>query len=665
MDALTADEFDQCCAQWDALDALTAAAPSNLLELLYTPFNLRLASELLDSGRTPDDFAGLHGQTGLLKAYWQFRVESGTGSGLRERVLHQCVASMVSSRRLRTERQNITDGPQGLEELLKANVLSEWQASPTAQPTRQLISFSHKLLFDFAAEQTYLPYEPSSFVSLLTSDPDLAIVLRPSLHMHFRLLWDTNRDEFWSQTFLLCSLTSLSSLTQSVPLTVVAEAAFTHADVEPLSDALINLNAGHHKGACIAYRYLVGILISGRPENLPNLGQTAGPWSVLAEDATLTPEFDQIANGLSWLESAASTWDDRTPDQAASVGVVARLVLSFAWAASDRNGPLVTAGIRAVCRTFQKNAVESALLLRQAFVPEHLHQYGYEELHWIVTSMSTLLHADALFTVDLYVAVFSWREEAEDDTALGSPSRIAGFKSNRRQDYQHALWELDQKFPAVLKLDLVLVTKMVIKVISEHSIHEHRASGKTEPFDIDGRSSGLLTDYSGIWVNHYGSFGSEPVSMLHAYFRHLDESLLADGKPLPRDVFELLIETGHVGVIWRKLLELALKHQALRNQLRSAAWAQPLLVGYDTERLMFRFIQAVYPALSTAEQMRVENAIMDIPLRVRGGVFWRDTRDRFLGAIEGNPLQTTRASDNRLASARPSSYSSILWKSQE
>ena len=643
VDALTADEFDQCCVQWDALDALRAAAPSSLLELLHTPFNLRLASELLESGRTPDDFAGLHGQTGLLKAYWQFRVESGTGSGLRERVLHQCVASMVSTRRLRTERQNITESSQALEELLKANVLSEWQASPTAQPTRQLISFSHNLLFDFAAEQAYLPHEPSSFVSLLTSDPDLAIVLRPSLHMRFRLLWDTNRDEFWSQTFRLCSSASLSSLTQSVPLTVVAEAAFIHADVEPLSAALIDLNAIHHKGASVAYRHLVGILISGRPENLRNLGLAAGPWSILAEDATLMPEFDQIANALSWLESTSSTWDDRTATQATSVGVVARRVLSFAWAASDRNGPLVTAGIRAVCRTFETNAVESALLLRQAFVPEHLHQYGYEELHWIVTSMSTFLHADPLFTVDLYIAAFSWKEEAEDDTPLGSPSRIAGFKSNRRQDYQHALWELDQKFSAMLTMDFVLVTKMMIKVISEHSIREHRATGKTEPFEIDGLPSGLLTDYSGIWVDHYGSFGSEPVSMLHTYFRHLDESVLADGKPLPGEVFELFIETGHVGVIWRKLLELALKHETFRNQLRSAAWAQPLLVGYDTERLMFRYIQAVYPALSTAEQIRVEDAIMDLPVRVRSGVVWRDTRDRFLGAIEGNPLQTKRA----------------------
>lgn len=389
IDAFTDDEFGQCCDQWAALDSLRAVAPADLLELLHTPFNLRLAAELLDAGRKPSDFAGLQGQTGLLKAYWQFRVESGAGSGFRERVLYQCVALMVSARRLRTERQNISENPQALEELLKSNVLAEWQASATSQPTRQIISFSHNLLFDFAAEQAYLPHEASSFVSVLTANPDLAIVLRPSLHMRFQLLWDTARPEFWSLTFLFCSTANLSPLTQSVPLTVVAEAARDYADIKPLSDVLMDSGSNQHRGAAVAYRHLVGILISGRRENLTSLGPTAGPWSSLAEDATDAPEFDQIANALSWLEFALNSWEERTADQARAVGLVARRVLSFAWAESNRNNALVTAGIRAVCRTFNTDAVASATLLREAFVPQHLERHGYEELQWIVRSVSS------------------------------------------------------------------------------------------------------------------------------------------------------------------------------------------------------------------------------------------------------------------------------------
>jgi len=643
VDAFTADELNRCCSQWDVLEQLKEVAPSPLRELLHMPFNLRLAAELLDSGRAPNDFAGVHGQTGLLKAYWQLRVELKGGSDEREGVLRRCVEAMVSARRLRMARQIIATNGQALEELLKSNVLSEWQASPASQPIRQLISFSHNLLFDFAAEQVYLPYDPDAFVSLLRTNPDLAIVLRPSLHMRFRLLWDTDRAGFWGLTFHICGTDGLSPLIQSVPLTVVAEGAQQYADVEPLSSELANASGAAHRSASVAYRHLVGILISGRPENLPNLGALAGPWSTLAVEATRQPEFEQIANALSWAESSFGAWDLRTPEQAQEVGLVARRILDFAWSEQNRNGVLATAGIRAVCKTFDTDAAASASLLRRAFDADHLQKYGHEELQWIVRSVSTILNSDAAFVADLYIAAFSWREEAEDDTPIGTPSRIMGFKSNKRQDYQQALWELDQKFHELLEKDLSLATDVIVTVVPHHSTHAHRSSKETEVFDIEGIPSGLRADYSAIWDSHYGTFGSEPISMLHSYIRYLDEHVLANGTPLPLVIVEKLVRQGIVGAIWRQLLELALKHEALRRQLRSAAWARPLLIGYDTERVMFRFVREVYPALSNSECARVEGVIMDIPTRIKGSIYGRETRDLYLGAIEGYSLQTIRA----------------------
>jgi hypothetical protein len=643
VDAFTADEFNQCCSRWDALDQLRTVAPPKLQELLHTPFNLRLAAELLDSGTAPSDFAGLHGQTGLLKAYWQIRVEYSPGSGLRERVLRQAVASMVSTRRLRTERQVLTESAQALEELLKSNVLSEWQASSAAQPTRQLVSFSHNVLFDFAAEQIYLPYESDAFVSLLVSNPDLAIVLRPSLHMRLRLFWDTDRGGFWALTFQLCATNNLSPLIQSVPLAVVAEGASKHQDVAPLSRELMNLTGSLHKSASIAYRHLVGILISERPENLPNLGRSAGPWSALAADATLHTQFEQIVSSLNWIETSFGSWHARTPQQAHDIGLVARRILTFAWAEQNRNSALVTAGIRAVCKTIESDVTASVALLRKAFQLDHLQKYGHEELQWIVRSASSILEFDASFVADLYKAAFSWREEAQDETALGSTSRLIGFKSNKRQDYQQALWELGQQFQKLLETDVSLATDVIVTVVSHHSIYEHGSTGQTEVFELDGIPSGLKTDYSAIWGNHYGDFGSEPISMLHSYFKYLDEQILSKGAPLPREILEILVGQGTVGVLWRQTLELALKHDALRYQLRSAAWTKPLLVGYDTEKLMFRFVQAVYPTLSNAERAQAEDAIMDIPIRIKGSTFGPETRDRYLGAVEGHPLQTIRA----------------------
>ena len=52
---------------------------------------------------------------------------------------------------------------------------------------------------------------------------------------------------------------------------------------------------------------------------------------------------------------------------------------------------------------------------------------------------------------------------------------------------------------------------------------------------IDGIASGLRIDYSGIWGQ--SDMDGEPILMFRAYIRHLDESVLANGNPLPREYF--------------------------------------------------------------------------------------------------------------------------------
>jgi len=346
--------------------------------------------------------------------------------------------------------------------------------------------------------------------------------------MRFRLLWDTDRDGFWRLTFQFCGTPRLSPLIQSVPLTVVAEAASKVSDLFLLSQELMDGSRVLHQSASLTYRHLVGILISGRPENLRNLGPNAGAWSTLAVDATQNPEFDQIVNALSWIESSFNDWDARTPEQLEQVGLVARRVLSFAWGETNRNSALVAAGIRAVCKTFESDIVASGALLRNALGREHMEKYGHEELRWIVHSVSSLLTFDPAFVASLYKATFGWREEAEDKTAMGAPSKLIGFTSTRRQDYDQSLWELGHRFPALLAADFTLASDVIVDVVSHHAIHEHRAQDDTTAFMIDGIASGLRIDYSGIWGQ--SDMDGEPIPMFRAYIRHLDESVLANGK---------------------------------------------------------------------------------------------------------------------------------------
>ncbi len=281
------EELDRVCSDSVPLRTLRESANQDTLELLRVPFNLRLAAELLDSGMEPAEFSPLRDQVGLLEAYWKRRVAVVPDGDAREQVLRLCLSDMVANRRLRTSRTKALEGggAQPLEQLLSLNVLSEWQAPSASSPNRQLLAFAHNVLFDFGAAELYLPHEPDDFLAMFAAQPDLALLLRPSLHMRFQRIWITDKTAFWNQTFQLCSNEALPALLQSCPLAIVAQNAKTVEEVELLAEQLRRAPADQTPGAARAYRHLVGVLVAGGGDNQPDLGAAAGPWLDLASDA--------------------------------------------------------------------------------------------------------------------------------------------------------------------------------------------------------------------------------------------------------------------------------------------------------------------------------------------------------------------------------------------
>jgi hypothetical protein len=190
---------------------------------------------------------------------------------------------MVANRRLRTSRAKALEsgGTQPLEQLLSLNVLSEWQAPSATSPNRQLLAFAHNVLFDFGAEELYLPHEQDDFLAMMAAQPDLALLLRPSLHMRFQRLWITDKTVFWNLTFQLCANEALPALLQSCSLAIVAQNAKTSDDVKLLAEQLRQEPANQTLGSAGAYRHLVGVLVAGGSDNQPDLGAEAGPWLTL------------------------------------------------------------------------------------------------------------------------------------------------------------------------------------------------------------------------------------------------------------------------------------------------------------------------------------------------------------------------------------------------
>jgi hypothetical protein len=605
------EELDTICAGSPQLRILRGSANRDTLELLRVPFNLRLAAELLDTGMQPAEFSPLRDQVGLLDAYWKRRVSAVPEGDSREQVLRLCLLDMVANRRLRTSRAKALEGgaTKALEQLLSRNVLSEWQAPSASNPYRQLLAFAHNVLFDFGAAELYLPHEPQDFLAVLAAQPDLALLLRPSLHTRFQRLWMADKEGFWGLTFQLCADESLPALLQSCPLAVIAENAKSAEDVRVLREQLRKDPAQQTSGAARAYRHLVGVLVAGGSDNKPDLGPDAGPWLDLASDALHPAVPSQAIDAQSWFDSALEKWGTQTVEQMTQLGTLTRIMLERVWAAEDRNILWVKAAIRNVVKTFGSDCEASALLLRMAFELDHLMQHGHEELTLMAREVSRLARIAPEFVRDLYIAAFSWEETSEGQTYMFK-SQLGSFLSNRPQDYKHARWELAQRYRSFLDHAPTAASQGLFSIVEAHCRLRHHASLEVTPFVIAGIQAGIREDYSHAWDTGWG--GDENVyailnEFFHYFARRLEDP--ADAK-FTEALVRFFVASAKEAVLWRRLLELAAKFPALAQQIQDAAWAEPLLLASDTEQPMYLFIEALYPTLGPEQRERIENTIM-------------------------------------------------------
>jgi DNA replication protein DnaC len=204
------EELAQIGAESPSLQEIITNATSELHELLLLPFNLRLMAELIGEGIASGQLTPIKTQIGLLDKYWEHRVlrNDGYDDG-REAILREMIERMVEYRTLRADRSAVArpDTSELLKDLLSTQVLIEWQASPEAKPDRYSLAFSHHVIFDYAVARLLFRGTDDKVIRRLSGDPELVIVVRPSLFFHFYYIWESNanadRSVFWDLTFRL------------------------------------------------------------------------------------------------------------------------------------------------------------------------------------------------------------------------------------------------------------------------------------------------------------------------------------------------------------------------------------------------------------------------------------------------------------------------------
>ena len=671
---LTDDELQQISKLGaPELIRLLESAPAAVVELLHNPFNLQLAAELLDGETDPQAIRNVGNQLDLLDLYWQERILRGGGDREREIVLRRAVEAMSRERVLHVDRDlvetEVAAGPH-ISDLLSAQVIIEWRPRPEDAPRRSTLAFAHHVLFDYAVACLLLRCSADRLVAFLKADPAFVLLGRPSLAMHFHYLWaldsrEGTREEFWETTLAVCGSDEIPEIGKLIGPGVAAEIGTTIQEFKPLMIALANADDSVRTSAENALRYCLRVLLAERGSEPEAASLCCDLAERLSESFTVHSAYP-----TSWvLSDLVPRLDQLSTEKAKQLGMASRRLLAFAWDQSQKHPRLVRTAIRFVCETVGTDLGASSKLLRRAIERDHLAQYGSEELSQLAYAVDSITSHDPVLVRDIYRAAFGYSETSEAPTNMGS--RVLSLISNRRQDYQSALYKLVKSYPEFLHAAPQEAVEAMNAAL-EWYVAEKRLLSEEEPaeFDLNGKQAFFLTDYNRIWDRGQDHYTEHAVVLLdHVQQRLEDLANETGGESELAKLLDRLVRTCRLAAVWRRLLDLGARYpDQIGMRIRAAGWSLPVLMCRDTIRDVGKMNSALFLDLSEVDREKIERAILSIPEEAPPErKDWAErTRDRLLGCLPESGLVTSESRKHlsalRATDAVPSNEEDITFQ---
>ncbi|MBY7740156.1 hypothetical protein [Paenibacillus polymyxa] len=663
------------------LQTLIEAADETMKQLLRVPFNLRLMGELLGQGTTIVHLTPIKTQLELLDRYWEERIIQPRDGrrDAREDILRRAVSYMVENRTLRVSRGFAVtpETTRELDQILSEHVLIEWQPSAALYPDSSNLTFAHHVLFDYAVERILLRSQVD-VTRILTSDPDLVLIIRPSFDMHFQHVWsqDYSRSHFWELVFRFIENNNVPEIAKLIGPVTAAKFSANMSDLLPVIQGIEYMPTKNIAEA--ALRHTVGALSAMAPRELIRLiaGKKAVPWTELVEYLSKQLSDKNEYNVRILLSLLCERSETLTTKQLEHVGTASRNYLNYVWSRDSGLERLVSLAISWVCQTYHSNTIESSSLLRCALQKERLSKYGFLEIPWLAYNVKNIMIYDPAFVKELYISAFNYIEDSEDTTSLGG-SKILSLRSNRRQDYESGLYQLATDFMHFIEQAPIEAIRALIAIVENHVLTKHiqrNVDVLQESFFANGINAIIYADNSYYWDTGLHSPGDELHNMLitfQSYLSGLGEDPSQIG--IFQQIVNLLIKHNRMAALWRRLLICGTESPSnLGQEIRFLGWALPVLKYRDTSNVAGEYLRAVYSHLSLEDREKIELVIYSIPStfeseNLRQG---ERTRDRLLECL---PLQYVctpevrqRISElNLLEKAESEKSFSPIWESSE
>lgn len=629
--SFSADELTTLSEQQPEVAQLVSGANEHLKDLVRNPFNLRLACELLESGVSQASLAAARDQLELLQKYWAVRVTRHTDSPARLRVLELLSATMLEKRVLRASGACIPDGLLNARTgLVQDGVVNEIPSRLKAGGSPSM-AYSHHILFDYSVAALILAGDDDSqLVPRLRKDPNLVLVARPSIDLHLADLWHLDNDR---STFAAV-VAAIARHGDSLAGVAAVRTFVSEADVSADVQWLVGLSASDLTTFSTVTGWIAGVLDTKdeavRWRNRDKIELWAEVLAVGAAqvqktfDRTLVNQINRLLIGLDTLQSMKP--------QAPAAVVWANCVAAFMRVALDAPAEREPLGSSVARFLPQAIAIDSAhgSVLRQTLQPAITALWPPQYLFRYVDAVEVIAGADPDLACDLLSMVLRSDEDSQD--AIPLFQGIVSMTTTPKQELEAAKYAVGQVMRGFIR---VAGIARAVDVLEAALPCDADAPG----YPITYRTSEGQIDLNGRTLKYGPGHGVAETIV----------SVFADALPnldLPAVELDALVE-GLVARIrhpeaWRSLLSAAAeKPTGLGHAFLLALRSGGLLAHSGTRAAAGMLIRAVGSALSTAQQLELEQAILAAPIHLVNASAERTERllDQLAGCLDVEKIQ--------------------------
>lgn len=540
------NELTNAISQNPILKSTIDKSSAELQKLIKTPYFLKLVEQIItDNDANGETLSGIETEAQLLDVFWRKKIEDSTEKVLFIQKLTKLLASNSS---LIIERDKILNELNVVifDNLVSLHIIEE-------SGSGSYVSFTHNILLDFAIAKYLMKNSATEQIKFLDENNKIPFIFRQSFIYFYGQLYKNNNDIFWKHYNEIRKIDTptFRLFHQTIMNYILVSYYNSPAEILPnlISDSS-EVQANIRRKALESIRFITkGNL---RPYDIDLLLAISAEMNYLL----VWEVGNLIDKGIGIYRNENDTM------QLKKLAVASCNYLEFMLKEKDsKEGELIIRNTRFwaianVSNTFSFNKTKAKSLLKRVLLMLSEPDYDIFIFQTLATNLLPIIKADSDFGMQIYKTLYLHNEKNNDVTNWGGG--VVNLRSNRKQDFGHIYWELEQKYAEYLKLDFAVAMPVAVEIVNKYS-KEKRLSYQKESFKmVVGRVKSLIAfDYDHYEVDDKNG----EYTHIKKIFDHL-EALVLKSKSVKNITADLYLFIGKIeaGKLWRWLLNYLVKH---------------------------------------------------------------------------------------------------------